>query len=304
MKKLIFELRTFLKEDYHPFTYIFTILFLAVSLSINYYYQFEDTVIDSYYGKPSGFVIYFLFYAFPYYTITVVSLISKKQQYKLKNPEFWVKSFVFIGLFSYITAFSQYRPFVKSFSENNQEYFFLLKAFGNLKRIIPFILVFYILKRIYDSNDSHIYGLRFKGLNYRPFFIMLLMMVPVIAAVSFQESFQHAYPRFKHWYFPEVFNFSEPEKIFWFELAYGLDFISIEFLFRGALIVGMAKVLKKEAVLPMVAFYVFIHFGKPALEAISTMVLLRHRTLFFEVSSASHILKFYPLDSQWVDRLL
>ncbi|MEA2041122.1 MAG: CPBP family intramembrane glutamate endopeptidase, partial [Bacteroidota bacterium] len=37
-----------------------------------------------------------------------------------------------------------------------------------------------------------------------------------------------------------------------------------------ALIVGMAKVLKKEAVLPMVAFYVFIHFGKPALEAISS----------------------------------
>ena len=63
---------------------------------------------------------------------------------------------------------------------------------------------------------------------------------------------------------------SETGKTMFFELIYGMDFLSVELLFRGALIIGMTKVLGKEAVLPMVAAYVFIHFGKPAGEAISS----------------------------------
>ena len=55
-----------------------------------------------------------------------------------------------------------------------------------------------------------------------------------------------------------------------FELAYGSDFVSTELMYRGALIVGMSKVLGEEAVLPMAGAYVILHFGKPAGEAISS----------------------------------
>ena len=43
-----------------------------------------------------------------------------------------------------------------------------------------------------------------------------------------------------------------------------------EFFFRGMLVIGMAKILGKASVFPMVAMYVFIHLGKPMGEAISS----------------------------------
>ena len=56
-----------------------------------------------------------------------------------------------------------------------------------------------------------------------------------------------------------------------YELAYGLDFVTVEFLFRGFMVIGMIGVLGRQAVLPMAVTYCFLHFGKPAGEAISSV---------------------------------
>jgi len=56
-----------------------------------------------------------------------------------------------------------------------------------------------------------------------------------------------------------------------FELLYGADFLNVELLFRGFFVVGMAQILGKHAVMPMVIIYCFLHFGKPAGEAISSI---------------------------------
>jgi hypothetical protein len=41
-------------------------------------------------------------------------------------------------------------------------------------------------------------------------------------------------------------------------------------MYRGALIIGMARLLDKDAVIPMASAYVVLHFGKPLGEAISS----------------------------------
>ena len=56
-----------------------------------------------------------------------------------------------------------------------------------------------------------------------------------------------------------------------YELAYGWNFISIELLFRGFLVIGMVKLMGRHAILPMIVVYSFIHFGKPAGECISAI---------------------------------
>lgn len=56
-----------------------------------------------------------------------------------------------------------------------------------------------------------------------------------------------------------------------FELAYGIDFIATELLFRGFLIIGMAHILGKDVILPMVVTYAFLHFGKPLGETIGSV---------------------------------
>jgi membrane protease YdiL (CAAX protease family) len=47
--------------------------------------------------------------------------------------------------------------------------------------------------------------------------------------------------------------------------------VGIELLFRGFMVIGMASVLGRAAVVPMVVTYCFLHFGKPAGEAVSSI---------------------------------
>ncbi len=44
-----------------------------------------------------------------------------------------------------------------------------------------------------------------------------------------------------------------------------------ELIFRGVLVIGMVSLLDRKAVLPMVAMYAAIHFGKPLGETISSV---------------------------------
>jgi hypothetical protein len=56
-----------------------------------------------------------------------------------------------------------------------------------------------------------------------------------------------------------------------YESIYAFDFVWVEFLFRGILVLGLFSVLGKDAIIPMVSMYCFLHFGKPLGEAISSI---------------------------------
>src|SRR6218665_1251298 len=123
--------------------------------------------------------------------------------------------------------------------------------------------------RIFD-RDKHLYGLNAKALRWKPYWMMLLFMIPLIAAASTQPDFLHTYPKLKNilplpadaspaWYYKLLY-----------ELAYGSDFFSIELFFRGFLVIGFARWVGKDAIIPMACFYCSIHFGKPLGECISS----------------------------------
>ena len=58
---------------------------------------------------------------------------------------------------------------------------------------------------------------------------------------------------------------------FIFEFFYGLDFGSVELIFRGALVIGLSSLMGRSAILPMVVTYAFLHFGKPMAETIGSI---------------------------------
>jgi len=128
-------------------------------------------------------------------------------------------------------------------------------------------LVIYLIAK---SNGEPLYGLQQpKGWTATPYFFMLLLMVPLIAAASTQPDFLHTYPKLKH-----VQYLSDGDRPAWryllYELSYGSDFFTIELFFRGFLILGFVKWAGKDAILPMAMFYCTIHFGKPLGECISS----------------------------------
>jgi hypothetical protein len=130
------------------------------------------------------------------------------------------------------------------------------------------VVVLFIVWKLTDTKGSF-YGLTTKGMDWTPYLIMLLVMVPLIAIASTQPDFLAVYPKLKL-----ITNLSFEELTLWhrllFELSYGSDFITIELFFRGFLILAFVKWAGKDAILPMACFYCTIHFGKPLGECISS----------------------------------
>jgi hypothetical protein len=129
-------------------------------------------------------------------------------------------------------------------------------------------ILFILWKSFYP--DKAFFGLTTKQFEWRPYAIMLLIMVPLIAAASTQADFLHMYPKLKM-----VSGDINHSPIAWmykllFELSYGSDFLSIELFFRGFLILGFVQWAGKDAILPMACFYCTIHFGKPLGECVSS----------------------------------
>ena len=118
----------------------------------------------------------------------------------------------------------------------------------------------------YPAGDF--YGLSSRHPDLKPYLLMLLLMVPLVAAASTQPDFLAAYPKLKL-VSEEHESLSLFQKLL-FELAYGTDFISIELFFRGFLVLAFLRWAGSDAILPMACFYCTIHFGKPLGECISS----------------------------------
>ena len=153
-------------------------------------------------------------------------------------------------------------------NNNNWDYYWNRVAYWPI-RLIVLSFMLYIIWKLFYSKESF-FGLTIRGFDWKPYLIMLLIMVPLVAAASTQPDFLSMYPKLT-----DVDPVLDGVKNKWFyhllhELSYGSDFISVELFFRGFLILAFIKVAGKDAILPMACYYCTIHFGKPLGECISS----------------------------------
>ncbi len=270
MQKIIGYLREHIRQDFHLGLYVYAAVFLAITITINYWVDFEDAVLDGYYGKALGYVYYPLFYAFAYYAIAIPQQFFQKTTKTLSNPHFWIKSGLFLLLLGVGETFNGHHWIADHFDQFWEAHY-VRRLLSKLKRFVIWLPVFWFLIRYYREAELGIYGLRWQSFEARPYLWMLLGMLPLIVGASFLPNFLNAYPIYKFWKEKPVFGLSL-EQMFWIhELFYGTSFLTVELMFRGALVIGMMRILGHQAILPMAVTYAFLHFGKPAGETISSI---------------------------------
>jgi len=268
VKTIINYIKDHIRDDFNPFVYGYFLLFLITSISLNYYFEFENHFLDPKHNV-LGMLLFFLFYGFAYYGIAIPKLLIQKQKKILKNSEFWIKSFLFLSLLSIAAALHFFANCMK-FSQIN-DYTFIFRLLNQFKCAMIYVIPLIIIKKIYDSGVSGLYGLKFKGQNLKVYFLLLLIVSPLIIGASFTPDFLKAYPRYRPWFVGNAFGLSKISMTGIFDMFYALDFVMVELMFRGAFVIGMIAIMGKEAILPMVSTYAFIHFGKPMGEAISAV---------------------------------
>jgi hypothetical protein len=239
---------------------------IGLIIYFNYYHSLEFNVVNAYKGWLGSFAGYYLIYFIPFVIAYLLQLLFYKNLSFHKKKWFWIILFLAPAIFSFRVNFTFIKPFIRQIWEADEQLFWLhcSKWFiGIFAALVPV----YIIWKIKDSKIMSFYGSN-KLSAIKPYFILIACMIPLIALAATQPDFLKIYPRAKIVTGWEV----HPKYLYYFlhEVFYSMDFITIEFFFRGFLVIGMIQVCGKHCIVPAACFYCCIHLGKPMGEAISS----------------------------------
>lgn len=269
MKKIWKFLVHHLREDFHAGQYAATAVLLAICLSLNYSVDFEDRYLELLEGFTKYFA-YFFFYSIPYFGAVYIFARFKNQLGIFSEKWFWIKSLFGISVLS-LDASLPYLDDLLNYLSNPRVQYWLYKVVMNGISFITVFIPILIFYYAYDKLEGHRYGLSSYKFDARPYFVMLLIMLPLIIMASYNPAFIRQYPMYKTSQAHVHMGVEEWVTVVIYEIAYGLDFITVEYLFRGFLVLAMAQFLGRGAVITMAVVYCVLHFGKPAGEAMSSI---------------------------------
>ena len=237
-------------------------LLTALMIYLSFHYSI-DYRIDNFNSIPASFfyryIIFLIAFSLPYFFY----VFQGKNYFKSRLI------FLLILLSPAIFSWKMAMGTQLHLSDNYQwDYYWNQVIYWPMRLIAVSFMLFIIWKLLY-KNESF-FGLTVRNFQWKPYLIMLLIMIPLIAAASIQPDFLSMYPKLRD-VDPVLYNVENK----WFyhlihELSYGSDFVIVELFFRGFLILAFIKVVGKDAILPMACFYCTIHFGKPLGECISS----------------------------------
>ena len=266
MKQIVRYISQFVRKDFHAGVYVSTLLFVAALVAFNYSVDFEDGILDQYQQNWWSYPLYFLYYAFPYFSVIGLMVLFLKKERKVFNQRFLFKALFGIALIA-LKAWFFYHTLLKPEQGTWQEQYLFFKLSARFVNVFIYLVGILMFYKFFEIENKNTYGLCTKEVNLRPYFILLLLMIPLLTWASFQPDFLESYPRLSHKYVTE--NYWQWFAIF--EPLYLGEFITLEWFFRGFLVVGMVQLIGHRAVLPMAVLYCVFHFGKPMGEAISSL---------------------------------
>lgn len=259
MKKIVSYLQAYFASLHKPL-FLLATSFAGLAVFCNYHFDLNGQI--SRLSEPFQFTAWYSLFlpalGFGYFLQAVLLKAGL-----FRHKKFIALLFLAPALFAWkMSAHIQY-DFVTDLFEN--EYWNAV-VYWPIK-VIVVVAMLYLLHRTFDKGRPF-YGATRKGFAPKPYVVMLLVMVPLIAAASTQKDFLAMYPRFQ-----KIAYLLQPDRGWHkllYELSYGTDFFSIELFFRGFLVLAFARWAGKGAILPMAIFYCTIHFGKPLGECISS----------------------------------
>jgi hypothetical protein len=260
MKAIVGYLKSYL-QTVNKRLFILSSLFAGIAIFVNYYYNLNGWINSLTDGQEfiAWYILFLIAFSFAY---GIPALWGQSTVFKYRG--FRLLLFIAPAIFAWKMSFDFYIPIASDWFENAYWNRVLYWPFKLLVMIVCLLIVW----RLFD-REQPFYGLSHKGFSIKPYLLMLLIMVPLIAAASTQPDFLAMYPKFRNLAFLSGERSNGWFKVL-YELSYGIDFVGIELFFRGFLILAFVKWAGKDAVLPMAIFYCTIHFGKPLGECISS----------------------------------
>jgi membrane protease YdiL (CAAX protease family) len=257
-------IRSFYKEEFNLFYLLLIIAMLGVIIYLNYWHGLEKKYAAGGSSWLAGFTGYYLLYLLPFAAAFFLQKLFYNNCTYFNSGWFWAILLLAPAFFSFRVNFAFHQSWVNA-KWPAPENLFYLRSINWVVRVFVVLIPVAIIWWLKDKNNQPFYGTRPLD-SLKPYLILLLIMLPLLMLAAMQKDFQAVYPKAK------ILQ-TIPAKGWQYvvyELCYGFDFVSIEFFFRGFLILALAKICGTHCIIPVACFYCTIHLGKPMGEAISS----------------------------------
>ncbi|MBC8044703.1 MAG: CPBP family intramembrane metalloprotease [Rhizobacter sp.] len=266
MKKLASLLLGHFRIEVNPLFFSLWILFLTACISFRYFLPAAYQQLMAAVPLPLSD---FLFYAFPLGITLLLYLFFDRKLELLLNPHLWLNCALSIFVLFANQYFSLHTFFAKSAAPELSS--FLYMTGFNMQSCFFYIIIPLAYGLICERPArKNFYGVTTQGFDAKPYFQMLLFMLPLLVWASFQPHFLQTYPRYRTGEAEAVLGLSPYFTVSVYELSYVLQFVALEIFFRGFIVMVLSRFIGAGAVAVMVSLYVFIHFDKPLAETIGS----------------------------------
>jgi membrane protease YdiL (CAAX protease family) len=267
MKKIIGYLGDYWKEQCNYRYLAVLMLLLAGAIAANFGYKSEDDWIKADPSEGSRLVKYLLGYTVVFGGAYALQAAIDYKDKRLRSGKLWILIFFAILLFSVRAWWHLPYPVLQQVPD--AYYSLLYKLVSNLTGLVALCLPCWVYWLVADRKREPFYGFHAKGVVLWPYFVLILLMLPLLLWAGTQPDFQETYPRAARLRLTPDLKYYTSGTVA-YEMVYSLDYVVTEFFFRGFLILAFARFVGPKAILPMCAFYVAIHFDKPLGECISS----------------------------------
>ncbi|MCB9674309.1 MAG: CPBP family intramembrane metalloprotease [Alphaproteobacteria bacterium] len=274
MKKLALMLIAFVREDFDWVVYLGTALLIGGLMVANYQYDAFDALTRTTHD-PLQMFSFAVFYGVPWLSVVLLQAARGRLQ---SDGDPIDRDFVRMALMAlFVVSFVDWFPYHLDLVDQAPPpaRSWVRGMLWNMKSTLCWFTPMAIWWVVFDRprGVARLYGFTTKGFDVKPYLMCLSVIAPLVAWASFQPAFLRTYPTYKPWTGVEEYLGVHPlVTVLPYELVYGFDFSFVEMFFRGFLVIGMAKWLGRNAVLPMVAMYAVLHFGKPVPETIGSVI--------------------------------
>ena len=270
IKTLFGDFALFFRKDFHPVAYTYTVTVAALSILLIYGTDIGRLISANRVPTSNVVINNMIMFVVVYFLIAIPVTIIRSEFRNISKPAFFGKGLLLMCLIGFADAFSWSNVLdLQAFSSSERSYIF--KALWRMRNVVFVLPVLAALRLTIDRNVKGLYGLCSGNHHVKAYLCLYVVILPVLAVVSFTPDFLSYYPMYKPWNFDSIFDRPVWLNTVIFETVYISDFLMVEMIFRGALVIGMASILGRTAVLPMIAVYVALHFGKPMMETISAL---------------------------------
>ncbi len=150
-----------------------------------------------------------------------------------------------------------------------QESRFHRRVFWAGMRVFVYILIPLFVIKVVLRDSVERYGMRLRGIlpSAKVYLLLFTIILPFVIWASQLPSFQQKYPYYRLQPGESLFPF-----FFGWELLYALQFIGLEFFYRGFVLHGLRFRIGYPALFVMMVPYMMIHFWKPFPEAVGSII--------------------------------